>query len=503
MPSSSILYWTVCRQLISIWRKGCVSCVAIEQRLCTPAPHTPASQSMLDWYFDCEGLDYSLRQWLTEALVVAGRAVLPLKPHRYHDATNGERCALYTTFHGFLKTFREKVQSFAANYRENLTGQHPESHIWLRYDYYALDLHNAKPGDEAQVWLGLGRLEDGFRSPVAIKRNRDDKDAEQREQHQFMLKRVMRKLKPGSFIASAELVEIESLSWPEPAPIKRQPASTQSKVWSQLAAAAATKQKAAAEPADEPVQRNASAAKQYRWVSEAGVCTLKELFVRKFNGHDGHECRSKMHKMLVKEILQSMVLAVYHLHECKIVHKKIGLSYFKVFLIEEPPRSTNLRVKLVSMKDAVVFPTDGTAEALVTKDIHDLGCAMMEVVLGDKKQFEPQNPSSMDEAAKIKFTQEKMLSAIQTYDPSLFLLLHWIFSIDGARLDDIIRHPYFMSLNEKEAFTLALEGDVFASIATALEVRTPFFTALIICTTLNLTFSLCFSPISSTVLWAI
>ena len=155
------------------------------------------------------------------------------------------------------------------------------------------------------------------------------------------------------------------------------------------------------------------------------------------------------------------------------------------------------------MKDAVVFPTDGTAEALVTKDIHDLGCAMMELVLGDKKQFEPQNPLSMDEAAKNKFTQEWMLSAIQTYDPSLFLLLQWIFSIEGARLDDIIRHPYFMSLNEKEAFTLALEGDVFASIATALEVRTPFFAALIICTTLNLTFSLCFSPISSTVLWAI
>jgi hypothetical protein len=51
-----------------------------------------------------------------------------------------------------------------------------------------------------------------------------------------------------------------------------------------------------------------------------------------------------------------------------------------------------------------------------------------------------------------------------------------------------------MSLNEKEAVTLALEGEVFASIATALEVRTPFFAALIIRTTFNLTFSLSAQP---------
>ena len=35
---------------------------------------------------------------------------------------------------------------------------------------------------------------------------------------------------------------------------------------------------------------------------------------------------------------------------------------------------------------------------------------------------------------------------------------------DGAALADVIRHPYFMSLNEKEAFTSALKGCVFGQI---------------------------------------
>ena len=98
-----------------------------------------------------------------------------------------------------------------------------------------------------------------------------------------------------------------------------------------------------------------------------------------------------------------MALVVLHLHECKIVHRNIGLAFFKVFLIDEPPRSTNLRVKLVSMKAADVTSEDCEDTA---KDIKDLGHAMMEVVLGDAAG-----------------SQDTMLLAIQNYDPSLYLLI--------------------------------------------------------------------------------
>jgi hypothetical protein len=170
-------------------------------------------QSMLDWYFDCEGSACSLKKWLTSSHVAA--AAPAEKLHRYNNA---KTATLYTSFHVFLKLFREKVRSFDAQYGELLKRQGTEDHIWLRDDYFALDLHNAKQGESAQVWLGLGRLEDGFRKPVAIKRNVHKKDPSAEEESflesQARLKRVMRKLKPGSFIASAELVPIEPLDWP-------------------------------------------------------------------------------------------------------------------------------------------------------------------------------------------------------------------------------------------------------------------------------------------------
>ena len=45
---------------------------------------------------------------------------------------------------------------------------------------------------------------------------------------------------------------------------------------------------------------------------------------------------------------------------------------------------------------------------------------------------------------------------------------------DGAALADVIRHPYFTSLNEKEAFTLALEGCVFGQIVSTADVSNHF-----------------------------
>jgi hypothetical protein len=150
--------------------------------------------------------------------------------------------------------------------------------------------------------------------------------------------------------------------------------------------------------------------------------------------------------MLVREILHSMALAVYHLHECNIAHGTINLKYFKFFLIEEPPRSTNLRVKLVSMRRADILSPERQRA-----DIQALGNAMARVVLG---------------------TQSSDTELLLPYDPSLYHLITWILQTDGdgATLADVVRHPYFMSLNEKEAFTLALEGGVFGQVATTADV---------------------------------
>jgi hypothetical protein len=372
---------------------------------------------MLDWYFDCDDEQHSLRELLKRSTAAHSKApsqasggtkATPRKLERYAKADRpdgGQSC--YVLFQGLLAAFRLKVQTLAeARCKGDPTDVEAcdEGMIWVRHTDYALDSCPSNHPNPRQfqhsVWLGLGRLEDGFRKPVAFKRNDED------EEQQAKLVRMMRKLKPGSFIASAELVEVG--------------------------------------PLNKDVEPPTPMAVQKRWVSEAGVCTLEELFGRVLTPNDITERKTKAHRMLVKEILHSMALAVFHLHECKIAHTSINLRYFKVFLIEEPPRSTNLRVKLVSMRRA-----DTLTPVREREDIEDLGKAMARVVLGESGNM------------------EELLS----YDPSLYWLVAWILDeSDGATLADVIRHPYFMSLNEKEVFTLALEGDIFGEILTIAEV---------------------------------
>jgi hypothetical protein len=160
--------------------------------------------------------------------------------------------------------------------------------------------------------------------------------------------------------------------------------------------------------------------------------------------------------MLVKEILHSMALAIFNLHHCKVAHTKVSLDFFEIFFIEEPPSSTNLRVKLVSLKHAMpVVADDERGVALMRKDIADLGEAMCRVVLGTAAEGGP----PLD-------PKEQHLQ-LQAYDPSLCDLVDWMLvdGISGASIEDVIRHPYFMSLNDKEAFTLALEGKIFDDMA--------------------------------------
>ena len=401
---------------------------------------------MLDWYFDCEGEQWSLRGLLTRdpsaalsamkgAAAVKGAAAggasatnpklaskpkasatavpagsPPQKPERHTKANTADagNVSIYHRFQGFLQVFRETIHKVRLEAPAETPGQGAaavdgENFIWHRKDAFGLDSI-----EKPNVWLGLGRLEDGFRKPVAIKKNDEAEDS-------LRLKRIMRKLKPGSFIASAELVELEPLSMEVD-----------------------EKQREDQTPKAQQMQK--------RWVSEAGVCTLEDIFGHSFPPNYDEERRTKAHRMLVREILHSMALAVYHLHECNIAHGTINLKYFKFFLIEEPPRSTNLRVKLVSMRRADILSPERQRA-----DIQALGNAMARVVLG---------------------TQSSDTELLLPYDPSLYHLITWILQTDGdgATLADVVRHPYFMSLNEKEAFTLALEGGVFGQVATTADV---------------------------------
>jgi hypothetical protein len=379
---------------------------------------------MLDWYFDCDDEQHSLRESLkrSSASQVKGKAqagggAQAAPPHKLerigkHKQPDETESSCYVLFRRLLNDFRETLSELSEKYcGEDQCGPEAfhESMIWIRKDKYALD---ACPSDRNpqehrhNVWLGLGRLEGGIRKPAAFKKN--DETPEQKAK----LAQIMRKLKPGSFIASAEFVKVEALECDPEAP-----------------------------------QREQTPRRQKRWVSEAGVCTLEQLFGRHLTASDIIERNTKAHRMLVREILHSMALAVFHLHECRIAHTSINLRYFKVFLIEEPPRSTNLRVKLVSMRKA-----DNLTPIREREDIEDLGHAMARLVLGE-------NPNV-----------EELLS----YDPSLYWLVKWILDDSNSpTLADVIRHPYFMSLNEKEVFTFALEGGVFGEILTTAEVTPP------------------------------
>jgi hypothetical protein len=405
---------------------------------------------MLDWYFDCDGKQHSLRELLK-----------PSPPESMPEATQKKSWAFVAgipssklerirgastccdTFSALLEKFGGNIESLAKRYcKEDPQDVEAckEDIIWKRYPRYGLDA-----GRSHNVFLALGRLEDGFRKPVAVKLNDGEED-------EWRVKRIMRKLKPGSFIASAELLYLQDLQPTEDLePTEDEPT----------------------EAPDGPLGRQSSPSYQWRWVSEAGVCTLEELFGRQLTPQDKVERNTKAHRMLVREILLSMALAMFHLHECKIAHTVISLKYFKVFLIEEPPRSTNLRVKLVSMRKAETL-TDSRER----DDIEDLGFAMARVVLGEEY---------------LDITQ------LLEYDPSLYWLITWILegSQHGATLADIIRHPYFTSLNEKEVFTLALEGDLFGQIITPAEVRCPpapfHFPPACICSTLHSMFLIVFS----------
>jgi hypothetical protein len=346
---------------------------------------------MLDWYFDCDDDQHSLRELLKPSSVsqVTGKAeagdgaeVTSLKLERYAKADKPDdgESSCYVLFHIFLNDFLGIIRRLFEKYcGDDIPGSFNESMIWIRADEYAVDTWPHK------VWLGLGRLENGVRKPVTFRAIDDCKIAR--------LPQLKRKLESGRFIASAELVEVFPRNSDQEA-LQRE------------------------------LYRQGSPCRREMLVLEAGVCSLEQLFVRNLTGNEKNERNTKAHRMLVRDILLTMALAVLQLHECSLAHDNIALRFFKVFLVDERSRSTNLRVKLVASHRFY----DHLTPVLEREDIEDLGKAMARLVLGEISNVEE----------------------LSSYDPQLHRLVTWMLD-DSIRptLADVIRHPYFMSLNWK------------------------------------------------------
>jgi hypothetical protein len=350
---------------------------------------------MLDWYFDCDEKQHFLRQLLKpsppdsmpEAMQKKSWALVAGNPSSssVSSLSKLERIpgasACCDLFRIYLDRFRENIQSLASKY---CTGDDQNGYdrriIWDRSPCFGLDA-----GPMHKVFLALGQLENGFRKPVAVHCNVDEAET-------FILMSIMRKLEPGKFIARAELLNLQPTE-------------------------------------DEPIEAldGPRASPKARLVSDAGVCALEELFGRKLSVRDKVERNTKAHRMLVREILLSMALAIFHFHECELAHNNISLKFFKVFLIEERRCSTNLRVKLVSTRRAQTL-TDERERY----DVENLGYAMARVVLGE---------------------EYRDITQLLEYDPSLYGLITCILEGSHGALADIIRHPYFTSLDAKEVFT--------------------------------------------------
>ena len=162
-----------------------------------------------------------------------------------------------------------------------------------------------------------------------------------------------------------------------------------------------------------------------------------------------------------------MALGVLQLHESSLVHTNLSLKYFmvspcyiptfaafvtthiffpQIFPIDMPPSHANLRVKLVGLKHARDYSTP-----LSQRDIVQLGLSMCAVAIGKRKC----TPDSYHQTNR---------ESLRSYDVSLMLLVDWMIDDDPSRratIDDVVQHPYFMNIQQAQAFSHALHNGMF------------------------------------------
>ncbi len=235
--------------------------------------------SMLDWYFDHQGESCSLRVLMaindeTElnsrlrsgSPPPAASADRVAKPGRHKTACNH---VFYSTFVSCLQQFFSMVQSLKL--QKSNAGLATSKRVFFCKDpSFSIDSTASAAQAAPLVWLGLGEeeviIETGqtfcICKPVAIK-SHQNVDPE-------IFSRMMRQMKPGSFIASAQELDLHVHG------VNGRHIS----------------------PSPRSGQADSSDCGKY-WVSEAGICTLHELFA---NGVLEEERSTQTHRRLVKEV---------------------------------------------------------------------------------------------------------------------------------------------------------------------------------------------------------
>jgi hypothetical protein len=265
--------------------------------------------SMLDWYFDHQGESCSLRVLMAINNVkelnsrlregspppLAATEARGSKPGRHKTATEN---GFYRTFVSCLHRFFNMVQ--ALKLQKTKAGFSSSKDVFFCKDA-SFSIDSTASPEQGLVWLGLGKevaiYETGqkFCKPVAIKSHRNvDPD---------IFARMMQQMKPGSFIASAQEMYLHvyglngEVTAPSPRTCRHVDPSNEtfldSACFFSAGSGTALHEECGAVDSDRISNSN------HYWVSEAGICTLHELFE---NGVLDEERGTQSHRRLVKEV---------------------------------------------------------------------------------------------------------------------------------------------------------------------------------------------------------
>ena len=211
------------------------------------------------------------------------------KPGRHKQATT--RDGFYTKFLGYLRAFFDKVQILKAQKAAAIAAGRVAASFkqvfFYRHDSLCID-STASAEDKSKVWLGLGKEETIHSAGVAICKPVAIKTPRRSNMDPDILARVMAQMKPGSFIASAHEMPVYVHGLPEGRRLEDESPGN------------------CGAPSPVAAPDNAALPSQLYWVSEAGICTLHELFefpVPAEEERKAFEERStQAHRRLVKEV---------------------------------------------------------------------------------------------------------------------------------------------------------------------------------------------------------
>ena len=295
--------------------------------------------SSLDWYFDHEGQACSLR-----VLMASDGSPTPeapprgAKPGRHKDASTN---IFYRNFAEFQRHFFDMIQDLKQQ-RTCVTGSDASRQVFFcRDEHFSID-SSQEQGKPGRVWLGLGKEETiigtgrTFCKPVAIKSRQPPHSQEHApdvpEYDPEIFSRMMRQMKPGSFIASAQEMVLDvrgrggHVCGPSPMGVATSSPMCREEVVGGGAEAGQREPQAGAAAAGAGVDNS-----NY-WVSEAGICTLYELFEK---GVAEDEKSTQSHRRLVKEVRVAIVFHARGCGLCQIIitqpsHTKL-LRFFKAW----------------------------------------------------------------------------------------------------------------------------------------------------------------------------